>query len=123
MAQRTYDITLRVPTSKLATVIEVLDGEGELLSMQQTSEAAASSSKRPRAKTTPMRRRNGTTGAEILMETAKGGHEVTSMQFAQAFAAKGYSLNSASPQISKAVAEGKLVMIRKGVFKIAPKST
>ena len=113
---KTYDVTLRIPVSKLATVIEVMDGEGELLSCNATVEDV----KRKRKVSIVRHHANGTTGTEIAFELAKGGGEVTSQQVEKAFVEKGLAKVSAAPRLSELVNAGRLVLIRKGVYRIAP---
>ena len=113
MTTKTYDVLVRVPASKLATIIETLDGEGELLSVQ----ASAYGAKKPRNRPF-VRLKNGTTGANLLLECTKDGKDTSYEHIVAKFVAHGFARNSASPAIFNAIKAGKLTQVRKGVYKL-----
>lgn len=103
-------------SAKLATIMSVLDGEAKLISVEQVED-------KPRRKNLITRHRlNGTRAVDIALELAKGGSELPIEKVERALMDKGLSKNSAAPRLSELVANGQLVLIRKGVYKIAPKA-
>lgn len=112
---KTYDVLVRVPASKLATIIETLDGEGELLSVQ----ASTAGTKRKKHTVSAVRPTNGTTGANLLLECAKDGKDTSYEHIVAKFVANGFAGNSASPAISNAIKAGKLTQVRKGIYRLA----
>ena len=114
---KTYDVLVRVPASKLATIIETLDGEGELLSV--TSTASTAPAKRKKHSVNAVRPAKGITGASLLVECTKDGKDTSYEHIVAKFVANGFAGNSASPAISNAIKSGKLTQVRKGVYRLA----
>jgi hypothetical protein len=112
-----FNVHIQVLTAqKLATIMSVLDGEAKLVSVEQIDEKA-------KRKVPLIRHRvNGERGIDIALETCKGGGETTTKDVEKIFVEKGLNKVSAAPRLSQLVSEGKLVQIRRGVYKIAPKS-
>lgn len=102
-------------SAKLATIMSVLDGEAKLISVEQVEE-------KTKRKTIVRHKVNGVDGAGIVMDLAKGGHELTVEKASAAFVNKGFSPKSAAPRLSELVKSGQLALIRKGVYKINPKA-
>ena len=117
---KTYDVWLRVAVGKLATIIEVLDGEGELLNVAATAPEAPAKARRA---ATRKRAANGVTGIDLALSLAKGGKDISLDEFKGGFVSAGFAANSASPVISKLKASGQLVLVRDGVYKIAPRAS
>lgn len=113
---KTYDVLVRVPATKLATIIETLDGEGELLSVNTTTPITPT-----HKRNVVSRKKLGITGLDLAVEVTKGGGDISREQIEAAFIAKGFKKNSVSPVLSKHLASGRLVEVRKGVYKIALK--
>lgn len=113
-----FNVHIQVLTAqKLATIMSVLAGEAKLVSVEQIDEKA-------KRKVPLIRHRvNGERGIDIALETCKGGGETTTKDIEKAFIAKGLNTISAPPRISQLVRLGRLSLIRKGVYKINPKST
>jgi len=112
-----FDVRIHVLTAaKLATIMPVLDGEAKLVSVEQIED------KTKRKARIVRRHVNGETGADIVMALAKGGHEITVEQVAKVFHEKGLSKSSAAPRLSECVQTKDLALVRKGVYKILPKT-
>jgi hypothetical protein len=115
---KTYDVWLRVPTLKLATIIEVIDGEGELLSVAATPDEAPIKPKRAIVR---KRAANGLRAVDLVLEVAKGGKDVSYDELKSEFISRGFAANSASPALSILKKSGAIVQVRPSVYKIAPK--
>jgi hypothetical protein len=117
---KTYDVWLRVAVSKLATIIEVLDGEGELLNVAATPDEVP-----PKAKRTITRRRlaNGMRAIDLVLDLCKGGKDTEHSAIKSAFVAQGFAANSASPALSALKKSGAIVQVRPNVYKIAPRAS
>jgi hypothetical protein len=112
-----FNVHILVTTStKLATIMSVLDGEAKLIKVEQIEEKVKRKSPITRHKL------NGETGSSILLDLAKGGKELTSDHAEEIFKTKGFAASSAKARISDLVTSGKLELVRKGVYKITPKA-
>ena len=117
MAEK-FNVHICVTSSaKLATIMSVLDGEAKLISVEQVEEKA-----RRKAITRHHATNGALDGKGMILELAKGGGEITTKKAEEVFVTKGYSPNSAAPRLSELVASGQLALVRKGVYKIAPKA-
>lgn len=113
-----YDVTIRLPAHKLSVVIETLNGEGDLLSIEQVAEEK----KRKRVVTHRVDTRGKTTGEQMIIGCLVGGRDVTKDELISVYKKNGLSAKSVSPAISRLIKNGRVVQVRKHVYKIAPKS-
>lgn len=120
MAEKFNVVICVTSSAKLATIMQVLDGEAKLIKVDQVEEEPAK--RRKRATREPLVRHNepGTRAVDITLDLAKGGGELTTETVEKTLAAKGFSRNSAAPRLSELVKNGQLTMIRRGVYKITP---
>ena len=117
MSDQLYDLHIRIPLSKVATIIEVLQGEGTLLSVIETKQ-----------KTKPRVARHkfngaadGTRGIDIItkaMTAAGKGGTIKLKDLERGFAEAGRNYHSVSPLISGLLARKKLTKIALGTYKV-----
>lgn len=122
-----FDVRLIITgNQKLATIMQVLDGEAKLVKCEPIQHAEPTSV--PPPKVVHRRRVSsrtvipGLTTDGLLLNVAAGGKEITKEQVQKAFVEKSYAITSAGSTISRAIQSGRLVEVRPNVYKIAPKA-
>ena len=119
MTAEKFDMLIRVPTSLVGPVFELITNQGEVLEV------------RPAQLVKPKRRfhrnngqipteRTAMRGIDLILDVMSGGHDWPYDRLKQAFVEAGKAPNSMSPCLSKRLADGSIVKVRQGVYRIAP---
>ena len=107
MATQRFRMHLEVPTNLVGPIIELVDNEGILVSVEPLKEKNTKKHFYTNGK-----RNKGVSGIDLLMgllKDHKGG--VVFEQLKKAFVEKGFSETSVSPILSKLSADGKIVKV------------
>jgi hypothetical protein len=110
-----YDISLRVAADTVSTIIKVIEGSGELLSVNPVSDDVPRKGAFRVAK-----HRNSKTGRHLALEQLKGGHKRTYAQLLDVFVKDGRAHNSISPVTSLLQADKLISAVEPRVFQITP---
>ena len=105
-----YELRIRIPLGKVATIIEVLQGEGTLLSVE-----AVAGKKRHQKRRGP--RFNGpVTGYDLAGEFIKRRKTFKASDLVAAFVADKRNAKSASPVLTRLKVEGKVKRLSDGTY-------
>lgn len=97
-----YKVTLRVPVKMLSTIMEVLDGEGVLISaVPDEGVEVANGAKVRKNRYFGGRRSKGISGEELALQCLKDGPQ-TEEAITPTFQSHGFAVNSVSAVLSKA---------------------
>ena len=117
-----FDVTLRVSSARLATVLEALNGSATLVSVLPCTEVTP---KRARVFAYAGGKRNkGISGSELLLDTMRqaGGQRIfKTSELTEAFTAKGFNKHSASPALSQARSAGLIESVSPGHWRLTDK--
>jgi hypothetical protein len=130
-----FDMLIRVPARNVGPIIELVGTDGKVLEVKPTSEPPSSRRRArhygnghgrrgvPATATAAGEKlpRNAMRGLDLLLDIMAGGHEWTYDKLKAAFVQAGKAHNSMSPILSKRIADGSVVRVRDGVYRIAPK--
>lgn len=112
MAMR-YKVTIEVPAAMVGVVIDVLNGEGVLMSVEPVQ--PVQDSKRGSRYVNGIRNK-GMSAADLIMSTLEAKHSASGAELEVAFAQHGFSRTSVSPSVARAIRAGKIVRRRDGRF-------
>lgn len=110
-----FQVTLKVTSSRLATVLEALKGAAELLSVLPCEEAEARVHKK---KSYANGKRDKGIRASELVLTALSSGVLTVGQLTSIFIAKGFAENSVSPALSELNARGLVESPERGCWRL-----
>jgi hypothetical protein len=122
VSEQLYDLHIRIPLSKVSLIIEVLQGEGVLLSVTETKEKKRH--QRPHSRWS--KATNGsTTGPQsgkelveqIIDKTGKGG-TVLLRELEKTFERRGRNKHSVSPLLSAFTSQGVLKKVETGKYTV-----
>jgi len=112
---KTYDLCIRVPAAKLGTILELLEEEGEVLSIVLTREHH----KKP-VRWANGSRNKGITGADLVLELVQKS-TITAAYARRVFIERGFAPNSSAAALSHLVGLGKIKRDVNGTFSLAKK--
>ena len=114
-----FDVTLRVSSARLATVLEALNGSATLVSVLPCTEVTP---KRARVFAYAGGKRNkGISGQQLVLQALQRANgKLTIGQLGKIFAAQGFSPNSQSPALAALKTRGLVESLEKGSWKLTP---
>ena len=124
MTTEKFNMLIRVPTTLVGPVFELIthQGEGEVLEVRPAQLPV-----KPRQRFHRIHRngqipteRTAMRGIDLILDVMSGGHDWPHDRLKQAFVEAGKAPNSMSPCLSKRLADGSIVKVRQGVYRIAP---
>jgi hypothetical protein len=109
MTTQKFAMRIEVPAKLVGTIIELLDGEGTIVSVEQMREKAPSSGRGSGHHYAGGKKNKGISGEVLAIEIlATAGRSGVAYKKAEAmFADRGFAKTSASPNLSKAVKAGR----------------
>jgi hypothetical protein len=115
-----YRVVADVPSESLTTVMQVIEGAARIIKVEPVESAARSaSSKRGYV---GGKRNKGISGDDLLLKCLRGSKSpISADQLRSAFEKHGFSPNSLSPTLSKAVAKKLVVIQGNGAVAMAKK--
>ena|SRR6516162_5464807 len=121
MTTEKFDMLIRVPTTLVGPVFELIthQGEGEVLEVRPAQLPVKRRFHRRNNGQIPTDR-TAMRGIDLILDVMSGGHDWPHDRLKQAFVEAGKAPNSMSPCLSKRLADGSIVKVRQGVYRIAP---
>jgi len=121
MTTEKFNMLIRVPTTLVGPVFELIthQGEGEVLEVRPAQLPVKRRFHRRNNGQIPTDR-TAMRGIDLILDVMSGGHDWPHDRLKQAFVEAGKAPNSMSPCLSKRLADGSIVKVRQGVYRTAP---
>lgn len=119
-----FEMVVRVPEKQLVTVIEVVKGAAQLVSLREVEEGETPKKKGGREPKTDFyangKRNKGIKGTDLMMQLLEDGKPHTTAELGKSFEHNGFKSDSVSPVLSELATANKVEALGRGVWRKMP---